>query len=104
MTPMARSGAFLSLALAHASLSIYALLHAFSAGMARFDTGQAPSIFEKLTDAFVLVMFFPLVHLCQHAPKGWFSGLWGYLPILLNSALWAWVMIHAYDWLRARRA
>ncbi len=72
--------------------------------MARFDTGQEATLFERLLEVFVDVVFFPLVHLAFLAPRGWFPGIWwGYVPILLNSALWAYVLVAGWSWFRRRR-
>ena len=101
---MRKTLAVLSFTLVHAGLSIAALPLAFSAGMARFDTGHVPTLIEKVLDASVLVLYFPLVHLSDLVPREWFPGLWGYLPVFLNSAFWAVLLIYAYLWLRGKSA
>ena len=101
---MRKTLAILSLTLVHAILSIGALPLAFSAGMARSDSGLAPTLTEKVLDASVLVLYFPWVHLAHQIPRGLFPGLWGYLPVFLNSAFWAVVLTYAYLWLRGKSA
>jgi hypothetical protein len=95
--------AILILALLHAALSFGIFLLAFGRGMSRFDTGNSPTVLERVLDAAALVLYFPFMHLAQLAPKGWFSGLWGYFPLLINSSLWAVVLVCVYCLLRGRR-
>lgn len=96
--------AILVLALLHAALSFGIFLFAFSRGMARFDTGSSPTVIERMLDTAVLVLYFPFMHLAQLAPKGWFPGLWGYLPLFINSSLWAVALVYVYYLLYGRRA
>lgn len=84
----------------HAVLSVGLMVFTFSAGMDRFETGAPASWFEKSARIASNILFLPLVYPLTHwAPAGIgkiFSGLLGYLPIILNSLLWgmsgAWLL------------
>lgn len=67
------------------------------------ETATAPTLPEALAEAAVQVLYFPFMHLAQLAP-GWFSGLWGYLPLLVNSLFWAVVLVELWFFLRSFRA
>lgn len=88
----------------HAALSLGAFLIGFGHTMARFETGAPPTLSERVIDAAILILFFPVVHLARQAPHGWFSGLWGYVPFLLNSAVWAVLVVYAWQAFRDREA
>jgi hypothetical protein len=77
------------LTLLHAGLTVGASLFRFVAGMEGLETGQAPTMFEQATGALTLALQFPFVHVARSALGDWFPGLWGYAPILFNSAFWA---------------
>lgn len=99
---MRRIFAVLTLTLLHAGLSFGVFLLAFGAGMARFDHGGTPSPGERLLDGAVAVLYFPLGRLAAEFPGNPFPGLWGYLPLLLNGALWAAVLVLGTERLLAR--
>ncbi len=101
---MRKLAVILLAATTHAALSLGGFLLAFQKGMARFDAGGPTSMIEQALNIVVFVLHFPLVHLAQGAPRGWFSGLWGYVPILANSLLWSVMLVYVYFSLRARRA
>lgn len=88
------------LTLLHAVLTTVALPLAYSFSAARFHTGLAPTLVEKALNFSMLVLYFPLVHLAHQLPRGWFPGLYGYLPVFLNSAFCAFVLLRFYVWLR----
>ncbi len=95
-----KTRAVVLITLLHAAATVGAFVLLFGIGMGRFDTGQEATLFEWILEGFVGVVFFPLVHLAFLAPRGWFPGLWGYLPILVNSALWACALVAGWSWFR----
>jgi hypothetical protein len=86
--------AIAAVASVHAALSLGTFLIRFGHTMARFETGAPPTLVERVIDAAILILFFPVVHLARQAPHGWFSGLWGYVPFLLNSAICAVLIVN----------
>lgn len=80
----------------HLASSLGSLLVGVGHTMARVETGAAPTLGERAIDLAMQVLLFPLVHLARQAPQGWFPGAWGYVPFLLNSALWAMLAVHAW--------
>lgn len=87
----------------HAALSFGLFLFSFGRGMTRMETAAAPTLPETIAVAAVQVLYFPFMHLAQLAP-GWFTGLWGYLPLLVNSLFWAVVLVELWSFLRSFRA
>jgi hypothetical protein len=87
----------------HAALSFGLFLFTFSTGMARMEAAAEPTLPEKILEAAVQVLYFPFMHLARLVP-GWFSGLWGYLPLLVNSLFWAVVLVELWFFLRSFRA
>jgi|SRR5581483_5238148 len=92
---MRRIAAILTLTLLHASLSLVAFFFAYRTGMGRFDAGSTPTILEQALDVSVIVLYFPVVWLAQLAPQDRFPGLWGYVPVFINSACWAVALVYA---------
>jgi hypothetical protein len=90
-------------ALLHAAVTAGAFVLWFAIGMDRADTGAEATLFERAVAVCVDVLFFPLVHLAQLAPRGWFPDLWGYVPLVLNSALWACAFVAGRSWARRAR-
>lgn len=90
------------LTLSHVILTTVALPLAYSFGAARFHTGLAPTLVEKALSFSMFVLYFPLVQLAHQLPRDWFPGLFGYLPVFLNSAFCALVLVRCYVWLRPR--
>ncbi len=56
--------------------------------MSRFDTGAVPSWSEVVGERILSILGFPLLTLFQRMELR-FPGLWGYVPFVANSALWA---------------
>lgn len=77
----------------HAIISFGLFLHVFSAGMSRFDTGELPSLGEKVLSIFSTIMlspiFYPLSIWGGKTFHNIFHGILGYIPLLLNSFIWA---------------
>lgn len=91
-------------AVAHAALSIELFVLAFGSGMERFDSSASPSTGERLLEGLVTILHAPLVTLAlPQSPAGWFPGLWGYIPFLLNSLLWAAVLVWTARLYQSRR-
>lgn len=59
----------------------------FVQGMSRFDSGEPTGWLERAAERGHSVLSFPLVHLMFD--RGWTLRGTGYIPILLNSLLWA---------------
>jgi hypothetical protein len=83
-----------SLTLIHAIISFGLFLKVFSAGMSRFETGELPSLGEKILGIFSTILFWPIVYpLSIWGGKTFlnifFHGILGYIPLLLNSFIWA---------------
>lgn len=56
--------------------------------MARFETGEPPSVSEAMLGAVVKLLDFPVLITIDFMPSTWFPGLWGYIPFAANSVLW----------------
>lgn len=85
-----------ALAITHAALTMVALFAAFGAASARLDSGAAPGAGQRILDGALQLLSFPIVWIAsEHAPAGWSAGYWGYVPIALNSLLWAAVLVYA---------
>lgn len=95
--------AILVFAVLHAALSFGLFLFSFGRGMARMETATTPTLPETIAEAAVQVLYFPFMHLAQLVP-GWFTGLWGYLPLVINSLFWAVVVVELWSFLRSFRA
>jgi hypothetical protein len=88
----------------HAALSVLALLLSFGMGMSRFDSDVGPSIAEHILDAILVVLYSPVqTVLLASAPGTWFPGLWGYLPTVVNSLVWAVAIVWGVRWWRRAR-
>jgi hypothetical protein len=74
---------------AHLAATVSLLLFVFGAGMARFDTGDQPGWFEAACGQLLNLLMFPLSMLLDRSMGQRFPGLWGYVPFVGNSALWA---------------
>lgn len=72
----------------HFGVSWATFLMAFGSRMGRFDSGRPATPVESVIQVAAAVLLFPFSILAVHLPAGWFPGLWGYIPFLLNSALW----------------
>ena len=81
------------LASIHFVASVAVLLSAFGAGFRGFDAGEPPSFLSSFSDAALDVLWFPLLTCCEHVLGRAFPGLLGYLPIAVNSSLWAIVAV-----------
>ena len=64
--------------------------------MRRFDTIQDSSLGEKIIDIISTILlwpiFYPLTKWGGKFTHNIFHGLWGYIPLILNSFIWALVI------------
>jgi len=88
--------ALTALTLTHAIISFVLFLISYGYGMSRFDTGALPSLGEKILNVISTVLLWPI---CDPFSR-WggklshdiFPGLFGYIPIVINSFIWALVI------------
>lgn len=86
---MRRPQLFGLLTAAHLAVTVSLLLFVFGAGMSRFDTGGQPGSVEAACGRLLSALGFPLLTLVEGRMGRSFPGLWGYVPFVANSALWA---------------
>jgi hypothetical protein len=86
----------------HVASSIVLLLYVFGAGMARFDSGAAASATESVAGWAFAILSFPLLTLLERIPAVRFPGLWGYVPVVANGAIWGLAAVLVQWRLRAR--
>jgi hypothetical protein len=86
---MRRTSLFTLLAALHFAATIGLLLFVFGAGMSRFDAGGEPGWFEAACGHLLTLLGFPVLPLLDGRTSLRFPGLWGYVPFVANSALWA---------------
>jgi hypothetical protein len=85
---MGRPRLFGLLTAAHLVVTVGLLLFVFGAGMSRFDSGGQPGWFEAACGLLLSVLGFPMLTLVDGMGLR-VPGLWGYVPFVANSALWA---------------
>ena len=75
----------------HAAASWALFRSAFSMGMSRFDTGGPKSLLEAALETSSKVLLSPVFMAATASARlrPLFPGLLGYLPLLLNSLVWA---------------
>jgi hypothetical protein len=71
----------------HVAATVTLQVVAFVQGMSRFDSGEPTGWLERAAERGHSVLSFPLVDLMLDG--GWTLRGAGYIPILLNSLLWA---------------
>ena len=78
-------------ALVHSLVTIWLFATAFSQGMNRFDTGGQPTFVENAVDFLWKVLASPLFILVlkSRVIANALPGRLGWLPLLANSVLWA---------------
>jgi hypothetical protein len=85
---MRRMVAFGLIAASHFVLTIVLVIFTFGAGMARFDAADSPRWRETVASSAVDVLAFPVLPLLDR-PSLRFPGVWGYVPFVVNSVVWA---------------
>jgi len=84
---------FWSIALFHLLGTVGSMLKTFSMGMSRFDSGEPITFLEKVLMAVWKSLIFPIGTLSQRLDWGHLPGILGWIPIMLNSMLWAGAII-----------
>ena len=76
------------LTLIHGALTVFTFLWVYGHAMDyTLDGKPVPRFLYRALDLVSDVLQFPLVAIALKNGKGWFPGLWGCIPIFLNSAL-----------------
>src|SRR4051794_26464706 len=91
---MSHRTGILILAVLHLVVTDALTVAAFSLTMERFDTGESPTLTERVIEVSGRVLRFPVVS-CALSIGLRLPGPTGYLPFILNSLLWA----NAVSWL-----
>ena len=86
----------------HALASVFTFVGLFTLGMGRFDTGAEAGVAETALSYASQALLFPLVTLIfgLDGAGSVLPGLLGWLPILFNSLLWAFVAWWLYSTIR----
>ncbi|MCA1562966.1 MAG: hypothetical protein LC804_22795 [Acidobacteria bacterium] len=93
---------FVLVASAHLIATVGLLVYTFGAGMARFDIPAERPWIEAAAAVLLNVLAFPLLPWLSRLPALRLPGLWGYLPLVANSALWALVILVVFRMGRRR--
>ena len=89
---MGRLSGVIAITVVHLLLTV--VLFGVAAGMSlsRLDSGGAPSLLEQAASLVTDVLLLPVARpVIEFAPASWNPGLWGYLILVLNSAIWGMV-------------
>lgn len=57
--------------------------------MGRIDSGESTAASEVVVNILVEILTFPVSQLIPHLKGDFVDGLFGYIPFVLNSVLWA---------------
>lgn len=94
--------------LGHAALSFVLLIASFGAGMGRFDTGETATagqrILDRVAEILLWPLFAPLAQWGGPTVNALLPGVLGYIPLLLNSLLWALAIVFVWRRLLPNRA
>lgn len=84
-------------ALAHMAIAAGGTFFAFYYTMEGFDTGEVKSFPSLLSNVF-LIMCYPVMGILKYSSglNNAFPGLWSYIPIYINSILWASAIYYIY--------
>ena len=80
-----------SMSALHFVLSFGAFWHSLGSGLGRFDSGAAPSVFDRTCDLALDVLWFPLLRVA-HVLGIEGSGVAEWLLMVANSVLWGAVL------------
>ena len=96
---------FVVVLVVHATLTILAIPFAYALSMSRFDSGADATMLEHAAKAALAVLSFPILFVFGQVrgSEKWFPGLLGYLPLLVNSVVWAAGICHVVHRLGSRR-
>jgi len=87
------------LTLIHGALTVLIFVWVYGHTMDYVLDGKpVPKFFYRALDLVSDVLQFPVVTIALKSGKGWFPGLWGYIPIFINSALWATALVAFFTW------
>jgi hypothetical protein len=90
--------AYAGLVLLHAAASVAAFLWHYTVSSSQFDRHAVSPLALVLSSTTEKVLWFPLAKPLLEAVR--LPGLWGWLPVLLNSALWVLVLAFLMRWRR----
>lgn len=97
----------LAFTILHAILSWLLFLKLFSMTMHRFNTGETANLLEQILEVVSTILLCPLCYPLDRwggrCVLNVFPGLWGYIPLLLNSLVWAIIVYLVYNKLSSRR-
>ena len=107
-TPSRRRGgrtwlAIALVTLAHAAVCLGLLYTAAVVALARIDTGSPPTVAERVLGLVTTILWYPVAGPIMSAQWVRPSGPWAYLLLVLNSLLWASLIVLAVRAARARR-
>jgi ABC-type uncharacterized transport system permease subunit len=71
---------------------------AFSSGMAFTLDGIKPSLLEVIAVNMNRILELPLMHLILEQEIFKFKGLWGHLPLFINSIVWGLFLYFSYQY------
>lgn len=95
---LARSFAYAGLVVLHAGASVAAFLWHYTVSSSRFDGHAVSPLALALSSAAERALWFPLAKPLLGA--GRLPGLFGWLPVLLNSVLWVVLLALLMRWRR----
>ncbi len=88
----------------HFLISVGAFLAVFSYGMNQFETGDPVGFIERvlkfISNALFFPLFYPLVHWAPKSLIKPFSGIFGYIPMFLNSLIWGYCFWYIFNRLK----
>jgi len=90
---MKRFAYIFGLSAAHFLISFGAFWHSFGSSLGRFDTGEMPSVVDRISDVAVDVLWFPVAPIVERAH---FTVHWiEWLLLFANSLLWGCLLYFA---------
>lgn len=92
----------IAIAVVHFALSLAFLMLSFSDSMARFDTGEPRSMLGSVIYYTSELLAFPIVKIVQHTRLQFHSTFSQYIPFVVNSLVWGWIVVFVMR--RLRRA
>lgn len=85
----------------HFVLMFVSFLASFGTSMDRFDSGRTVTVAERMVTGLHQVLTFPIMPFLKFIPLR-VPGLWGYIPLGLNSLLWGVLLSFALTRYRRR--
>lgn len=86
---MKKNTTIVIITLIHVTVSCSVFIVSFSSGMSRFDSGDPASLCEQITNVTSMVLLWPIFYPIAMWAGNIFSGVSGYIPLLINSFVWA---------------